>query len=157
MPSSTDANRHVSRSPAGQRYEGEPADVHAIATEYADWLGKSNVPKLFLKAEPGAFLANDTLAKLARGWPAVTEKTVAGIHFVQEDSPDVIGQAIVFVQRDTNGRVCSGESTDRGGRALAGTHHAGRCRSAADVGATNARAVAATEPLVDTRQHIRDG
>src|ERR1700750_37454 len=33
---------------------GEPADVHAIATEYADWLGKSNVPKLFLKAEPGA-------------------------------------------------------------------------------------------------------
>jgi len=39
--------------------EGEPADVHAIATEYADWLGKSNVPKLFLKAEPGAILAND--------------------------------------------------------------------------------------------------
>ena len=33
--------------------EGEPADVHAIATEYADWLGTSNVPKLFLKAEPG--------------------------------------------------------------------------------------------------------
>src|SRR5262249_33535599 len=29
---------------------GEPADVHAIATEYADWLGTSNVPKLFLKA-----------------------------------------------------------------------------------------------------------
>ena len=25
--------------------EGEPADVHAIATEYADWLGTSNVPK----------------------------------------------------------------------------------------------------------------
>jgi hypothetical protein len=24
--------------------EGEPADVHAIATEYADWLGTSNVP-----------------------------------------------------------------------------------------------------------------
>jgi hypothetical protein len=28
---------------------GEPADVHAIATECADWLGTSNVPKLFLK------------------------------------------------------------------------------------------------------------
>ena len=75
--------------------EGEPADVHAIATEYADWLGKSNVPKLFLKAEPGAILANDRLVNLVRGWPALTEKTVAGIHFVQEDSPDEIGKAIV--------------------------------------------------------------
>jgi haloalkane dehalogenase len=73
---------------------GEPADVHAIATEYADWLGKSNVPKLFLKAEPGAILTNDTLINLVRSWPALTEKTVAGIHFVQEDSPDEIGQAI---------------------------------------------------------------
>jgi haloalkane dehalogenase len=74
--------------------EGEPADVHAIATEYADWLGKSNVPKLFLKAEPGAILANDRLVNLVRGWPALTEKTVAGIHFVQEDSPDEIGRAV---------------------------------------------------------------
>jgi len=74
---------------------GEPADVHAIATEYADWLGKSNVPKLFLKAEPGAILTNDTLVNLVRGWPRLTEKRVAGIHFVQEDSPDEIGKAIV--------------------------------------------------------------
>jgi haloalkane dehalogenase len=74
--------------------EGEPADVHAIATEYADWLGTSNVPKLFLKAEPGAILTNDTLVNLVRGWPALTEKTVAGVHFVQEDSPDEIGRAI---------------------------------------------------------------
>src|SRR5258705_12535028 len=74
--------------------EGEPADVHAIATEYADWLGTSNVPKLFLKAEPGAILANDTLVNLVRGWPALTQNTVPGIHFVQEDSPDEIGRAI---------------------------------------------------------------
>jgi haloalkane dehalogenase len=74
--------------------EGEPADVHAIAAAYADWLGKSNVPKLFLKAEPGAILANDSLVKLVRGWPVLTEKTVRGVHFVQEDSPDEIGRAI---------------------------------------------------------------
>src|SRR5580704_5911801 len=73
---------------------GEPADVHAIATEYANWLGTNNVPKLFLKAEPGAILANDTLINLVRGWPALTEMTVAGIHFVQEDSPDEIGRTI---------------------------------------------------------------
>ena len=74
--------------------EGEPADVTAIATEYADWLGTSDVPKLFLKAEPGAILANERLVNLVRGWPALTEKTVAGVHFVQEDSPDEIGRAV---------------------------------------------------------------
>jgi len=74
--------------------EGEPADVSAIAADYADWLAASDVPKLFLKAEPGAILTNDRLVNLVRGWPALTEKTVAGIHFVQEDSPDEIGRAI---------------------------------------------------------------
>jgi hypothetical protein len=43
----------------------------------------------------GAILANDTLVNLVRGWPALSETTVAGIHFVQEDSPDEIGKAIV--------------------------------------------------------------
>jgi haloalkane dehalogenase len=52
------------------------------------------VPKLFLKAEPGAILANDTLVNFVRRWPALTEKSIAGIHFVQEDSPGEIGQAI---------------------------------------------------------------
>jgi haloalkane dehalogenase len=75
--------------------DGQPADVSAIAAEYAEWLGTSDVPKLFLKAEPGAILTNDSLVGLVRGWPALTEKSVAGIHFVQEDSPDEIGRAIV--------------------------------------------------------------
>ena len=75
--------------------EGEPADVSAIAAAYADWLGTSSVPKLFLKAEPGAILTNDRLINLVRGWPALTEKTVAGLHFVQEDSPDEIGKTVV--------------------------------------------------------------
>ena len=74
--------------------EGEPADVAAIAAAYADWLATSDVPKLFLKAEPGGILAKDALVDFVRGWPAQTEVTVAGIHFVQEDSPDEIGRAI---------------------------------------------------------------
>jgi len=73
---------------------GEPADVHAIATEYANWLGTSNVPKLFLKAEPGGILADGAVLELARRFPAQTEVTVRGVHFVQEDSPDEIGRAI---------------------------------------------------------------
>src|SRR6201995_1145585 len=38
--------------------EGEPADVTAIVKAYADWLAQSNIPKLFLKAEPGGILAH---------------------------------------------------------------------------------------------------
>ena len=74
--------------------EGEPADVVAIAAAYADWLAKSDVPKLFLKAEPGGILAHGPVLDLARSFPAQTEVTIAGLHFVQEDSPDEIGRAV---------------------------------------------------------------
>src|ERR1700741_2777737 len=74
--------------------EGEPADVAAIATAYADWLATSRVPKLWVKAEPGGILAGGAVVDFVRGWPAQAEVTVAGIHFVQEDSPDEIGRAI---------------------------------------------------------------
>ena len=52
------------------------------------------MPKLFVKAEPGAFLAGGAVLDFARKLPAQTEVTVAGVHFLQEDSPDEIGQAI---------------------------------------------------------------
>jgi haloalkane dehalogenase len=74
--------------------EGEPADVVAIVAAYADWLASSSVPKLFVKAEPGAFLAGGAVLDFARSLPAQTEVTVTGIHFLQEDSPDEIGRAI---------------------------------------------------------------
>jgi haloalkane dehalogenase len=74
--------------------EGEPADVAAIAAAYADWLATSSVPKLFVRAEPGGILASGAVLDFARSLPAQTETTVAGLHFIQEDSPDEIGQAI---------------------------------------------------------------
>ena len=74
--------------------DGEPADVVAIAAAYADWLATSSVPKLFVKAEPGGILAGGALLDFARRLPAQTEVTVAGLHFLEEDSPDEIGRAI---------------------------------------------------------------
>jgi len=74
--------------------EGEPADVAAIVAAYANWLATSGVPKLFVKAEPGLLLAGGANLDFVRGWPAQAEVTVAGIHFLQEDSPDEIGRAI---------------------------------------------------------------
>src|SRR4026208_1041596 len=74
--------------------EGEPADVTAIAAAYADWLAKSGVPKLFVKAEPGLLIAGGANLDFARGLPAQTEATVAGRHLCQEDSPDELGPAV---------------------------------------------------------------
>jgi haloalkane dehalogenase len=73
--------------------EGEPKDVIAIAQSYADWLKESPVPKLFINAEPGAILTN-AQREFCRSWPNQREVTVKGIHFIQEDSPHEIGNAI---------------------------------------------------------------
>jgi haloalkane dehalogenase len=74
--------------------EGEPADVVAIVAAYANWLATSSVPKLFLKAVPGGILSSDADLEVVRKFPQQTEVSIAGVHYVQEDSPDEIGQAI---------------------------------------------------------------
>ena len=73
--------------------EGEPADVTEIVAAYADWLSESDVPKLFINAEPGAILIGEQ-REFCRSWPNQTEVTVPGNHFIQEDSPDEIGRAL---------------------------------------------------------------
>jgi haloalkane dehalogenase len=73
--------------------EGEPEDVVKIVESYARWLAGSDVPKLFINADPGAILTGEQ-REFCRTWPNQTEVTVQGNHFLQEDSPDEIGQAI---------------------------------------------------------------
>lgn len=74
--------------------DGEPADVVAIVEGYAKWLSTSGIPKLFINADPGMILVG-TQRDFCRTWPNQQEVTVKGLHFVQEDSPAEIGQAIV--------------------------------------------------------------
>jgi haloalkane dehalogenase len=73
--------------------DGEPEDVAAIVDDYGRWLSTSDVPKLFIDADPGAILVG-AQREFCRGWPNQTEERVRGIHFVQEDSPDEIGTAL---------------------------------------------------------------
>jgi len=74
--------------------DGEPADVTAIVNDYARWLGvDSSLPKLFVNAEPGAILTGRQ-REYCRKWPNQREMTVVGAHFIQEDSPHQIGEAI---------------------------------------------------------------
>ena len=72
---------------------GEPAEVVALVQDYADWLAVSDIPKLFINAEPGAILIGEQ-REFCRSWPNQKEVTVKGSHFIQEDSPDEIGEAV---------------------------------------------------------------
>jgi len=73
--------------------EGEPRQVHDIVSAYADWLTETDIPKLFVNAEPGSILVGRQ-REFARTFRRQREVTVAGSHFIQEDSPDEIGTAI---------------------------------------------------------------
>jgi len=92
--------------------DGEPDDVVGIVSAYADWLSSSSVPKLFVNAEPGA-ITTGSQREFCRTWPNQTEVTVPGIHFVQEDSPDLIGDALSAWYRTlTDGRGASGAEAE---------------------------------------------
>jgi haloalkane dehalogenase len=73
--------------------EGEPPDVVEAVSEYSAWLARSEVPKLYIHAEPGG-LDHGKSRDFCRTWPNQTEITVKGVHFVQEDSPAEIGAAV---------------------------------------------------------------
>ncbi|EAP83115.1 haloalkane dehalogenase [Sulfitobacter sp. EE-36] len=73
--------------------EGQPADVTEIVDAYVDWLGKTSIPKLFVNADPGVLITGAVRDRV-RSWPNITEVTVPGLHFIQEDSPDEIGAAV---------------------------------------------------------------
>jgi haloalkane dehalogenase len=73
--------------------EGEPEDVVTLINEYAAFMAGSDIPKLFINADPGAILTGPQ-REFCRSWLNQQEVTVKGIHFVQEDSPVEIGQAV---------------------------------------------------------------
>ena len=72
---------------------GEPPAVVEIVQAYQDWLTQSDIPKLFINAEPGAILTGKA-REFCRTLPNQSEVTVKGSHFIQEDSPNDIATAI---------------------------------------------------------------
>jgi len=99
-----ESRRPVLQWPREIPVDGEPADVVAIVEAYGKWLAGSPVPKLFVNAEPGSILVG-AQREFCRTWPNQDEVTVKGLHFVQEDSPVEIGEAIRrFLERRAGAR-----------------------------------------------------
>ena len=73
--------------------QGEPKEVVEVVENYSKWLSSSDLPKLFINADPGSILTGKQ-REFCRSWPNQEEVTVKGTHFMQEDSPDEIGKAV---------------------------------------------------------------
>ena len=73
--------------------DGEPIEVVAEVRLNAEFHKESDIPKLFINADPGSILIGDQ-REFARSWKNQTEITVSGNHFIQEDSSEEIGAAL---------------------------------------------------------------
>ena len=73
--------------------EGEPKEVVEVVDSYARWMSTNPIPKLFIDAEPAGFLIG-AQREFCRAWPNQQEVKVKGAHFLQEDSPNEVGDAI---------------------------------------------------------------
>ena len=74
--------------------DDEPREVCEIVKSYGKWMAENEIPKLFINAEPGAILVGKQ-RDFCRTWKNQTEISVKGNHFIQEDSPHEIGEAIL--------------------------------------------------------------
>ena len=71
----------------------EPPEMVSIVSSYEQWMSENDIPKLFINAEPGTILVGRQ-RESCRKWKNQQEITVTGSHFIQEDSPHEIGEAI---------------------------------------------------------------
>ena len=73
--------------------DGEPSEVVEEVRLNAEFHKESDIPKLFINADPGSILIGDQ-REFVRSWNNQTEITVKGNHFIQEDSSEEIGAAL---------------------------------------------------------------
>ena len=73
--------------------DGEPQAVVDEVIKNGEFHKDSNIPKLFINADPGSILTGKQ-REFVRSWNNLKETTVKGNHFIQEHSPSEIGEAL---------------------------------------------------------------
>ncbi len=90
------SRRPVRQWPREIPIDGKPADVHDAVAAYNAWLQRSPIPKLLLHAKPGALIPKHGVSTARERFAALETAGIGrGLHFVQEDTPDAIGEEIV--------------------------------------------------------------
>ena len=77
-------------------FEGDgPDDVFRVVSSYWAWLQETRIPKLLLYAKPGVIIKKAVVAELKAAVPRLDVVYIGkGPHYIQEDEPDAIGQAL---------------------------------------------------------------
>lgn len=90
-----ESRRPTWRFPNELPIAGEPADVYATLEEAHRALAQSSYPKLLFVGNPGALISPAFAESFAKGLQNCrVVQLSSGIHYLQEDHPDVIGAGI---------------------------------------------------------------
>jgi haloalkane dehalogenase len=90
-----ESRRPVWRFPNELPIAGEPADVYALVEEAHRVLAESTYPKLLFVGNPGALISPAFAENFARRLKNCKVVQLAtGLHYLQEDHPDVIGNNV---------------------------------------------------------------
>ena len=74
---------------------GQPADVHAVTSDYNAWLKKTEIRKLLLHANPGGLTDERAVEWCRNSLRNLTTVSLGeGLHYLQEDHPEFIGRSI---------------------------------------------------------------
>jgi haloalkane dehalogenase len=85
----------VYRFPNELPIAGTPNDVYAMAVAYHEWLLATETPKLFFHAQPGIFIPPSRAEFYRTHLKSCHVVDLGqGLHYLQEDHPDMIGQEI---------------------------------------------------------------
>jgi haloalkane dehalogenase len=90
-----ESRRPTWRFPNEIPIEGKPADVYATMEDAHRALAESAYPKLLFAGDPGALISPIVAEKFAKGLKNCRfVQLSSGLHYLQEDHPDVIGANI---------------------------------------------------------------
>jgi haloalkane dehalogenase len=77
--------------------DGEPEDNFDAISKYSEWLKETELPKLMLWFKPGGLIAAKVVPYIEASFKNLESLYLGkGRHYVQEDHPDAIGNAIAY-------------------------------------------------------------
>ena len=90
-----ESRRPTWRFPNELPIAGEPADVYSTIEKAHRTLAQSSYPKLLFAGNPGALVSPTFAESFAKGLKNCrVVQLSSGIHYLQEDHPDVIGATV---------------------------------------------------------------
>jgi len=90
-----ESRRPTWRFPNELPIAGEPADVYSILEQAHSALAQSTYPKLLFVGDPGALVSPAFAERFAEGLKNCRVVQLdSGIHYLQEDHPEVIGTTV---------------------------------------------------------------